>query len=510
MGAYMKEHEPVLPRGERADDTGEDCEPRFALRYPVSEGDGMPASRDGHRTGILGRLLLTGLFALAIAAALAFAVPAGAVDTVEADDDILGVAIGTSPRTGFVSSEDPGEDEWDVYAITVEKGKQLNATLNWTAGKQCFMYLYPPGTASVLGGVSVAQIPSVATGSGSLSYDALDGGTYYLAIQAFDSGIDYSLSWSFAIAGTKPTNMALITSSATPDYNRAVTLGIFLRSNGAAVPGKVVVIERWTGSRWAVVGYPTTAANGNATFSVKPALYSKTIYRARFPQSLPYLTCTSNMKTVTPRAHVSAPIAPPTLYRGVDKTVAGYLRPRHASGTKPVRIYRQKLFGTTWKWQGYVLATASDYSAYSKYSVKTQFPSAGRWRLRAYAPADSLHTASLASAWYYVTVLDVYVGTPVAPTTMYKDKAKTVYGSLKPRHTAGTYPIRIYRQRKVDGVWKSYGDPLKAKVSDYKTYSRYTKSIKFPYKGSWRIRAYHPAHGEHGAKWSGWDYVTVK
>jgi hypothetical protein len=106
---------------------------------------------------------------------------------------------------------------------------------------------------------------------------------------------------------------------------------------------------------------------------------------------------------------------------------------------------------------------------------------------------------------------DVTVGSPVAPAVMYKGRAKTVYGSLKPRHAAGTYPVWIYRWKRMPGgAWKSYGY-VKARVADYSTYSRYSKALSFSSRGKWRIRAYHPACSLHVAKWSAkYDYVTVK
>lgn len=118
-----------------------------------------------------------------------------------------------------------------------------------------------------------------------------------------------------------------------------------------------------------------------------------------------------------------------------------------------------------------------------------------------YEACDSAVIYALPRAW---------VGTPNAPSTMYVGKAKNVYGYLKPRHTSGTYPVRIYKYRYVSGKWKSYGY-VKAKASNYSSYSKYTGSVKLSYKGRWRLRAYHPADSKHAAAWSAkYDYVTVK
>ena len=103
-----------------------------------------------------------------------------------------------------------------------------------------------------------------------------------------------------------------------------------------------------------------------------------------------------------------------------------------------------------------------------------------------------------------------YVLTPVARTTMSRTRYYPVYGTLRPRRTAGSYPVRIYRQRYVAGAWKSYGY-VKARASNYKTYTKYSRSVRLPYAGKWRLRAYAPAVSGRAAMWSGgYDYVTVK
>lgn len=103
------------------------------------------------------------------------------------------------------------------------------------------------------------------------------------------------------------------------------------------------------------------------------------------------------------------------------------------------------------------------------------------------------------------------VGTPSAPRTVRKNKTTVVRGSLKPRHTAGSRPIRVYRWKKTaSGKWKSYGF-VRAKVKDYSTYSRYSVSLKFPSRGKWRVRAYAPTDAAHRARWSAkYDYITVR
>jgi photosystem II stability/assembly factor-like uncharacterized protein len=104
----------------------------------------------------------------------------------------------------------------------------------------------------------------------------------------------------------------------------------------------------------------------------------------------------------------------------------------------------------------------------------------------------------------------VTVYTPIAPASMSHSKYCTVYGYLKPRHSSGTYPVRIYTwKRSESGLWKPYGY-VTASASNYSTFTKYVKAMKLPYKGRWRLRAYAPQDSQHLATWStGYDYVTV-
>lgn len=105
----------------------------------------------------------------------------------------------------------------------------------------------------------------------------------------------------------------------------------------------------------------------------------------------------------------------------------------------------------------------------------------------------------------------VILKNPVAPTTMKAGTKTTVYAKLEPLHTSGTYPVRIYKWKKVSGSWKAYGY-VKAKAAKYNDYtSKCSVSMSLPSTGSWRLRAYAPADSKHAATWSsGYDYVTVK
>jgi VCBS repeat-containing protein len=151
-------------------------------------------------------------------------------------------------------------------------------------------------------------------------------------------------------------------------------------------------------------------------------------------------------------------------------------------------------------------------------AVFTQTAADGRFALRIKPLNKTYYRASFAGDVDFSACLSsarfatpkVSLGAPVAPKTMRRSKVYTVYGSLKPKHTAGTKPVRIYRERKVAGKWKKFGY-VRATAYTYKGYSRYKVKMGLTTRGSWRLRAYAPADSRHAATWSSkYDYVRVE
>ena len=151
-----------------------------------------------------------------------------------------------------------------------------------------------------------------------------------------------------------------------------------------------------------------------------------------------------------------------------------------------------------------VCATTTSSGGYA-FSVA---PTSKTWYRVVYRGSGGLSPSSPTSAIYLVP--RVSVTTPVCASTMYRTRYYAAYGYLKPRHTSGTYPVWIYKYRYVNGAWRSYGY-VKAKASNYSSYSKYAVSLRLPYAGKWRLRAYAPLDGGHATSWSsGYKYVTVK
>jgi len=106
-----------------------------------------------------------------------------------------------------------------------------------------------------------------------------------------------------------------------------------------------------------------------------------------------------------PKPSVGNPIAPAKMSHSSYYTVYGYIKPRHVSGTYPVRIYKYRAVSGGWKSYGYTLAKAINYSSTtSKFAARIKLPYKGTWRLRAYAPTDGEHAAAWSTGYDYVKV----------------------------------------------------------------------------------------------------------
>jgi hypothetical protein len=99
------------------------------------------------------------------------------------------------------------------------------------------------------------------------------------------------------------------------------------------------------------------------------------------------------------------------------------------------------------------------------------------------------------------------LGTPKMPTTMYVNKGKAVSGTIYPSHSSGYVKIQRYRYSSTKKKYLAYKDPISASFKG----TSYSKSIKLPYKGRWKVRVWHADAG-HAKSWSPMPtkYITVK
>jgi hypothetical protein len=158
-------------------------------------------------------------------------------------------------------------------------------------------------------------------------------------------------------------------------------------------------------------------------------------------------------------------------------------------------------------WKKLVDVTTSSTGYFYHYAKPTK-----RTSYRAVFSAD---TSYLATTSITKRVLPkVYLSRPKAAKTMSYGKAYTVYGYLKPKHKAKTYPVKLKAYRYQSGRYV-YIKGYWAKAYTYtnsrgETFTKYKDSVKLPKKGKWRIRAYHPKDTKNAKTYSSYKYVTVR
>jgi len=213
-----------------------------------------------------------------------------------------------------------------------------------------------------------------------------------------------SVTTTFQIV--RPSSITLTSRSASSlRYGSSFAVRGVLKSGGTGLVGRLVILQSAVpGASFKDTSHVVkTGAAGVFSFSLNPV--SKTLYRVRFAGATGYAASGPTASLyVVPRTHVHTPIAPRTMSRSEYRTVYGYLKPKHTAGTYPVRIYKYRYSSGKWKRYGYVNAEASDYGGYTKYKRSIRLPYKGRWRLRAYAPADSGHASAWSGRYDYVTV----------------------------------------------------------------------------------------------------------
>jgi hypothetical protein len=175
----------------------------------------------GRRAAIRACLLCSALIVTALGAQLAFAAVA---------NDVPGTKM-TSP---FVTSGtvDAAGDSRDVYAIDMRSSNTMEATLTGEPGTDFDLWLYPPGTKSVVSnGKYIASSSRTATSTEDFTFMAWDKGTYYLEVHAYSGSGQYELNvhpiaplkFTLGAIGAKKSakkgKYVKVSTSLTPAYN---------------------------------------------------------------------------------------------------------------------------------------------------------------------------------------------------------------------------------------------------------------------------------------------------
>jgi beta propeller repeat protein len=179
----------------------------------------------------------------------------------------------------------------------------------------------------------------------------------------------------------------------TPPYNATVEVTGSLQLSDDAWAGQRVYVKDRGAKRW------TTVGGAGPDFSVLiPNIVRKVTLSAVYPGDAAHLPAiTSSTIAIRPRARLTTPVLKVKPGRNVDGryvttddcTVTGYLRPRHAAGTRAVQIrcYRWRP-GTFWEYVKTVKVKVTNYSTYSKYRGTVTLKD-GMWKVMAvHADAD--------------------------------------------------------------------------------------------------------------------------
>ncbi|MDZ4168785.1 MAG: right-handed parallel beta-helix repeat-containing protein [Coriobacteriia bacterium] len=211
-----------------------------------------------------------------------------------------------------------------------------------------------------------------------------------------------SVVHTFTVTGPAWIEM-LTTSRVLPAWGDPFVLEGRLSAEAGPIAGARVVAQSSSdGVGFSDCSAPVaTAADGGFSITVVPGV--RAIYRVRSLPGEGVPGVVGPGAWVLPRAFVGTPVAPPKAKVGKPITVSGTLKPRHAVGSKPVRVYLWRLEKGRWKAYGYKNATCANHATYSRYRVSLRLTKAGRWRMRAYH-ADSGHAASWSKNYDYLQV----------------------------------------------------------------------------------------------------------
>lgn len=213
----------------------------------------------------------------------------------------------------------------------------------------------------------------------------------------------------FAADAVEQPRIALALSTKAPVYGAAVNYKIALRhADGSLVTGGRTLKLYWTvdGKEWSYI--PSSTESGVVYGQFKPL--RRTYVKAVFWGDDRYGMAKSAVFMVEPLTEVTVPnIAPERVTRKVAFGVRGLLKPDHSVGSHDVKLlcyrYERKAGGgSTWVLRKTAPTTASAYTGpWTRYSARLSLPNAGRWRVRAYHPADARTRADY-SGYDYLTV----------------------------------------------------------------------------------------------------------
>ncbi len=169
--------------------------------------------------------------------------------------------------------------------------------------------------------------------------------------------------------------------------------------------------------------------------------------------------------------------------------------------------------------QTIVLQKSSNGVSFYDAAITSTTSSNGYFSLRDKPKIKTYYRAKYAGATGYTAAAPTYAVSFIpkvylskkpwaSRTIIYHGKTYRYKSALIPRHTSGSKAVKLQFQRYYKGKYRAY-KTVTAYAYNYSSYSRVKGSYKIPYKGKWRVRAFHDDAG-HAATYSSWLYKTVK
>lgn len=202
--------------------------------------------------------------------------PGGAAST-GSDDQAPGMAIPASPIRGTLDS---GDDDADVFRVSLTKGHTFSAVLTGPSGADFDLYLFPPGTTDIYSQKEVARsIRDRGFYPETITYKVAANGYYYVVAHAFGqdepSSGSYTLRWSKSykfhptLGTSRMSSVGWVPATSAP-RGQNVRFGTAVWPSWAS-KGRRVFLQRYVGSgRWVNVTSKRLSSSGVAYMYYRP------------------------------------------------------------------------------------------------------------------------------------------------------------------------------------------------------------------------------------------------
>lgn len=297
---------------------------------------------------------------------------------------------------------------WGVADFLLDTVAPAEPVLTWNPADNTLGWTLPEAGGTTQLAVDSVSAPVTVPGTSYTMTLATPDGSHTAYARSLDAAGNASDWASVAFALDRATVFAVTTpASVTVRYASRVTLsGTLAGPDARPLSGADVRLERSldNGKTWGLLTTTITTVSGTWTASVAPG--RNMIVRARYSGDAIHTPAVSTTTTLRQSVYVGTPSTSSWVTHRYSFTTHGYLKPRSKSGTHPVRVYfyrYEKQRNGTHKWvlRKSVLAQASNYSSYTKYSVRTSVPYAGKWKAIAVYAGSTTYSKTTSGSRYF-------------------------------------------------------------------------------------------------------------